>query len=105
MNDSVVFAPVATAYRVTADAPVYVAATLPFHVADTGASRPYRRQRDTINFFSPGKLTDAERNEMLTRYGADWLLVDKRKQYPKRFVTTLQPEYEDGRYILLRVPN
>jgi hypothetical protein len=103
-HDSVVFAPVATAYRVTASAPVYVAATLPFHVADTGASRPYRRQGDTIRFFKPKRLTDAERSEMLARYGADWLLVDKTKPYPREFVATLEPVYEDRRYILLRVP-
>ncbi len=102
--DSVVFTPVATAYRVTADVPIYVAATLPFHVADTGESRPYRRQRDTINFFSPAKIDDAERAALLERYGAEWVLVDKSEPYPKRFAATLEPVYEDGRYLLLRVP-
>ena len=103
-HDSVVFTPVNTAYRVTAAVPVFVAATLPFHVADTGVSRPYRRQRDTINFFKPAKLTDAERRAMLERYGADWVLVDKRKPYPRKFVETLDPVYEDRRYLLAPAP-
>ena len=81
-----------------------MAATLPFHVADTGESRPYRRQRDTINFFSPAKIDDAERAALLERYGAEWVFVDKSEPYPKRFAATLEPVYEDGRYLLLRVP-
>jgi hypothetical protein len=33
----------------------------------------------------------------------DWLLVDKSRRYPQRFVKTLIPVYEDARYLLLRV--
>ena len=62
-HSAVVFAPVETAYRVTAAAPVFVAATLPFHVADTGATRPHRRQRDAIRFSS------STRPNCLTRRG------------------------------------
>jgi len=103
-HDAVVFAPVQTAYRVTANAPVLVAATLPFHVADTGAARPYRRQRDTVRFFTSKRLTDAERTVLLERYHAGWVLVDKKRPYPRAFVSTLPTAYEDGRYLLLRVP-
>jgi hypothetical protein len=103
-HEDVVFAPIQTAYRVTAAAPVFVAATLPFHVADTGENRPYRRQRDAIRFFESRDLSDAERRALLDRYGAEWVLVDKKEPYPRSLVSTLEPAYEDGRYLLLRVP-
>ena len=103
-HSAVVFAPVETAYRVTAAAPVFVAATLPFHVADTGATRPHRRQRDAIRFFNPAQLSDSERTVLLERYGADYVLVDKTRAYPEEFAATLEPIYEDGRYLLLRAP-
>jgi hypothetical protein len=103
-DEAVVFAPVETAYRVTAAAPVFVAATLPFHVADTGETRPHRRQRDAIRFFNPNQLSDSERMALLERYGADYVLVDKTRPYPKGFAATLEPVYEDGRYLLVRVP-
>jgi hypothetical protein len=104
-HEDVVFAPVETAYRVTADAPVFVAATLPFHVADTGAARPYRRQRDSIRFYTSKTLSDSERTALLDRYHADWLLVDKTRRYPRSFVSDLDSVYEDGRYLLVRVPS
>ena len=100
---AVVFAQPETSYRVGAFTPVYVVATLPHHVADTEANRPYRRQRDAIRFFNPRLLDDEEREAMLARYGADWLLVDKARPYPREFVASLQHVYEDGRYLLARV--
>jgi hypothetical protein len=101
--DSVVFAPVETSYRVAAFAPVYVAASPPPHVADTEENRPYERQRDAIRFFAPAASGDAERLRILEEYGADWLLVDKTRDYPRDFVARLQPAYEDERYALYRV--
>jgi hypothetical protein len=102
--EDVVFAPVETSYRVAAFAPVHVAASPPPHVGDTDANRPYRRQRDAISFFAPRSgLGAGERRAILSRYGADWLLVDKRKPYPRRLVAAWPREYEDGRYLLLRV--
>jgi len=103
-HDAIVFAPVQTAYRVTAGAPVFVAATLPFHVADTGAARPYQRQRASNRFFTAKHIPAAERAALLARYDADWVLVDKTRPYPRAFVSTLTTEYEDGRYLLLRAP-
>jgi len=102
-RDSVVFAPVETSYRVAAFAPVYVAASPPPHVADTEENRPYERQRDAIRFFAPAASGDAERLRMLDAYGADWLLVDKTRDYPRGFVARLQPAYEDERYALYRL--
>jgi hypothetical protein len=101
--EAVVFAQPETSYRVGAFTPVYVVASLPHHVADTEANRPYRRQRDAIRFFNPRLLDARERDAMLARYGADWLLVDKARPYPREFVASLQHVYEDGRYLLARV--
>ncbi len=101
-DDAVVLAPVQTSYRVGAFAPVYVVAMPAPHVANTEKNRPYRRQRDAIRFFSAGK-TDAEREATIERYGAEWLLVDKRAFYPKEFVRGLERVYQDGRYALYRL--
>jgi hypothetical protein len=100
----VVFAPVPTSYRVAAFAPVYVAATPPPHAADTEENRPYRRQRDVIRFFSPQSgLSTSERQALLERYGADVLLVDKHRPYPRDLVGSLEPFYSDARYALFRL--
>ena len=101
--DDVVFAATPTSHRVGAQAAVRLAATIPHHTADTGANRPYRRQRDTIRFFAPRRLDDDERRAMLTRYGADYLLVDKVRLYPRSLADSLPTVYEDRRYLLLEV--
>ncbi len=103
-NDAVVLAPVQTSYRVGAFAPVYVVAMPAPHVANTEANRPYRRQRDANRFFQRTK-TDAERRATIERYGAEYLLVDRRRFYPKDFVEELEPVYHDGRYALYRIPS
>ena len=104
-STDVVFAPVETSYRAAAFASIYIAASPPPHVANTEANRPYRRQRDAKRFFLPRSgLSESERRRLLARYGADWLLVDKRRPYPRRLVADWPNAYEDGRYALLRVP-
>ncbi len=88
---AVVFSDLETSYRISAFAPVYVAAAPPAHVADTKANRPYGRRFSVNQFFSTGDLSIPE------RYGADWLVVDER-----RF--DLRPRwalvYRDDRYAL-----
>ena len=104
-STDVVYAPVETSYRAAAFASVYIAASPPPHVANTEANRPYRRQRDARRFFLPRSgLSESERRRLLARYGADWLLVDKRRPYPRRLIADWPQAYEDGRYALLRVP-
>src|SRR4029453_18703159 len=68
---SVVFSDLETSYRISAFAPVYVAAAPPAHVADTAANAPYRRRLSVNRFFGTGNV------EILDRYHADWLLVDR----------------------------
>jgi hypothetical protein len=96
-DGDVIFAPLEASYRVAAYAPVYVAAAPPAHVARTTANRPYERRADVVRFFREGDPA------ILTRYGADWLLVDRTRRYPESVVAGLGLAYEDGRYSLYRV--
>ena len=98
----VVLSNVETSYRISADAPVYVAASLPGHVARTSANRPYQRQWDAVRFFYRTDVTDAERWAILRRYGAGWIVVD-RHQRSTRFVRQFRRAYSDSRYRLYRV--
>jgi hypothetical protein len=92
---AVVFSDLETSYRISAFAPVYVAAAPPAHVADTAANRPYSRRLSVIRFFAGGDTA------ILDRYHADWLVVDR-----QRF--DVQPDwplvYEDERYALYHRP-
>ena len=91
----VVYSDLETSYRIAAAAPVYVAAAPPSHVADTKQNRPYARRAANIRFFAAGNLA------IPRRYGADWLIVDRR-----RF--DLRPDlhiaHADRRYTLYRIP-
>ena len=92
---AVVYSDLETSYRIAADAPVYVAAAPPSHVADTDENRPYARREATIRFFETGDLSiprDA---------GADWLVLD-RSRYD--LATALEQVYADERYTLYRLP-
>jgi hypothetical protein len=92
---AVVFSDLETSYRISAFAPVYVAAAPPAHVADTDANRPYARRLSVNRFFGTGDLG------ILDRYHADWLVVDH-----QRFDTrpSWLLEYEDARYALYHRP-
>jgi hypothetical protein len=70
---SIVFSDLETSYRISAFAPVYVAAAPPAHVADTAANRPYSRRLSVNRFFGTGN------EQILDRYDADWLVVDHRR--------------------------
>lgn len=89
---SVVFSDLETSYRISAFAPVYVAAAPPAHVADTAANAPYRRRLSVNRFFGTGNV------EILDRYQADWLVVDRRRFQTKPDDWPLV--YEDARYAL-----
>jgi hypothetical protein len=87
----VVFSDLETSYRIAANAPVYVAAAPPAHVADTNANRPYARRLSVNRYFGTGNVA------ILDRYGADWLVVD-RQRFDRRPHWPLV--YEDARYAL-----
>ena len=92
---AVVYSDLETSYRIAAEAPVYIAAAPPGHVADTEENRPYKRREENIRFFRTGNL------EIPRRAGAEWLVVDRR-----RFdvVPQLDSVYRDSRYTLYVFP-
>jgi hypothetical protein len=93
---SIVFSDLETSYRISAFAPVYVAAAPPAHVADTVPNRPYARRLSVIRYFAGGDPA------ILDRYHADWVVVDR-----SRFdVSPNWPlAYEDARYALYHRPS
>jgi hypothetical protein len=92
---SVVFSDMETSYRISAYAPVYVAAAPPAHVADTPANDPAGRRLAVIHYFATANP------KYLDRYHADWLVVDR-----SRF--DIRPHwplaYEDSRFALYHRP-
>jgi hypothetical protein len=68
---AIIFSDLETSYRISAFAPVYVAAAPPAHVADTAANRPYSRRLSVNRYFGTGNT------EILDRYHADWLVVNR----------------------------
>ena len=90
---AVVFADLETSYRISAYAPLYVAAAPPAHVADTKANRPDRRRADVIAFLRTGDLA------IPRRYHAGWLVLRRgeRAQPGGRLV------YRDAVFRVLRI--
>jgi hypothetical protein len=99
----VLFADPETAYEIAAFAPVYINSAPIGHVASTPANRPKARRADARRFFLNPTTTDGERREILARYQAGWVLVDKRLRHPEEFLRDLPLVYQDGRYALYRV--
>jgi hypothetical protein len=100
----VVFSDTSTAYEIAAYAPVYVNAAPIGHVAASPRNRPRKRRADSERFlFVP--LTDAERSELLARYDADWVLVDREVPHPEAYLDGLRLVYDGGRYALYAAPS
>ena len=91
----VVFADLETSYRIAAYAPVYIAASLPFHVADTSENRRYDRVRAVRRFFSTGDLA------IPREYRARWVVIRRPERLRGR---TLPAVYRDDRFVLYRLP-
>src|SRR3989454_6115519 len=92
---AIVFSDLETSYRISAYAPVYVAAAPPAHVADTAANRPYSRRLSVNRYFGTGDVV------ILDRYHADWLVVDRRRFHVR---APWPLAYEDERYALYHRP-
>jgi hypothetical protein len=88
------------AYRIGAYAPVYINASIPGHVAEVPANHVLARARDAKLFFRDGRLTDAEREAILRRWDADWVLVSKNRRHPEAFLRRLPLVYQDARFVL-----
>jgi len=92
---AVVYSDLETSYRIAAEAPVYIAAAPPGHVADTEENRPFERRAENIRFFRTGDVA------IPRRAGAGWLVLDRRRF---DIVPQLDSVYRDGRYTLYVVP-
>jgi hypothetical protein len=83
-----------TSYRIAAEAPVYIVAAPPAHVADTRQNRPRARAREVALYFCGREASVPE------RHGAGWVVVDARR-------STFRPRgrrvYSDARYSLYRL--
>jgi hypothetical protein len=90
----VVFADLETSYRISAYAPVYVAAAPPAHVADSGKNRPHERRADVLTFL---RTTDLA---IPRRYHATWLVLAR----GEKRVPGLHAVYGDRRFALYRIP-
>jgi hypothetical protein len=83
-----------TSYRVAAEAPVYIAASPPTHVADTRRNHPRRRVREVQGYLS------GRDPRFPLRVAARWVLIDRHR-------SRLRPHgrlvYDDARYLLYRL--
>jgi hypothetical protein len=95
-----VFADLETSYRIAAEAPVSIAAAPPAHVADSGTNEPYKRRTDVIRFFYRDGVSYYEKAQILSKYGATWLVVDKTRKIPAYVDFLPAAVYEDDRYAL-----
>jgi hypothetical protein len=94
---AVVFADLGTSYRISAYAPVYVAAAPVTHVADTKANRPYARAADVLRFLQTASLA------IPRRYHAGWLVLRAHELVRKVERQGLRPVYRDTRYVVFRL--
>jgi hypothetical protein len=98
---AIVFSDTQTSYRISAYAPVYVAAGPPTHVADTKANNPYARAASVREFLRTGDLT------LPSQYHAGWLVlrVDAPTRGPVPAVEAqgLRPVYRDGEFVVFRL--
>jgi hypothetical protein len=97
---AVVFADLETSYRVSAAAPLLVAALPPRYVGRTASNDAYGRRSDVIRFFWQEGPSYLDRAGLLARRGATWLLVDRRRRPPAYVELLRPPVYDDGTYAL-----
>ena len=100
---AVVFADLETSYRIAASAPVSIVAAPPAHVARTAANRPYERRADVVRFFFRDDISYLDKAQILARYRAEWLVVDRTRKVPRYLAYLPEPVYEDDRYALYRL--
>jgi hypothetical protein len=99
----VVFSDKRTAYVIAGFAPVYINAATPGHVTDTRKNHARARAGAAWQFFYGKAVTDAKRREILHRYLAHWVLVNKQRPHPDEFLKRLRLAYQDARFALYEV--
>jgi hypothetical protein len=95
---SVIFSDLATSYRATAFAPVYVVAVPPTHAANTHPNELAKRRRGVLRFFTHPSLEEPQ------AWGAQWLVLTRSGPVGVIERDGLRPCYEDHRFVVFRVP-
>jgi hypothetical protein len=95
---SVVFSDLATSYRATAYAPIYVVAVPPTHAANTKPNELAKRRRAVNRFFMHPSLKEPQ------AWGAQWLILTRAG--PVRTIERdgVKPVYEDAKFVAFRIP-
>lgn len=95
---SVVLADLATSYRATAYAPVYVVAVLPTHAANTWPNQLHKRKRAVLRFLAHPTLDVAQ------RWRAQWIVLTRDERVGAIEDQGLRPVYQDRRFVVFKVP-
>src|SRR5205085_8641771 len=95
---SVVFADLATSYRATAFAPVYVVAVPPTHAANTHPNELAKRRRAVLRFFTHPSLEEPQ------AWRAQWLVLTRSGPVQAMERDGLKPVFEDDKFVAFRVP-
>jgi hypothetical protein len=100
-RDDVILALPKTAYRLTAQAPVYIVAAAGGHGGDTVVNQHVERRLDAKTFFD--STNPAEARAIVDRWDPQWVLVRKDLPYPRAFMQQFTPVYEDKLFALYPV--
>ena len=95
---SVLFSDLATSYRATAYAPIYVVGVPPTHAANTRPNELAKRRRGVLRFFTHPSLEEPQ------AWGAQWLILTRSGPVATIEHDGLRPRYEDHRFVVFRVP-
>jgi hypothetical protein len=91
---SIVFADLATSYRATAFAPVYVVAVPPTHAANTRPNELAKRRRAVLRFFTHPSLS------VPLAWKAQWLVLTRSGPVQAMERDGLRPAYADGKFVV-----
>ena len=101
-HDDVLMAMPRTAYRLDAQAPIYIAAVEGGHGGDTVLNDSYERRQDATRFFLDAP-SPKEAQEIVDRWDVQWVLVRKDEPYPRKYLSHFHPVYEDKLFMLYPV--
>ena len=100
-RDEVILGLPKTAYRLDAQAPVYIVAAAGGHGGDTVVNHHSERRLDAKTFFD--SKDPVELQAILDRWDPQWVLVRKDLPYPREFMQQYTPLYEDKLFALYPV--
>jgi hypothetical protein len=101
-REDVVLADLRTAYRLTANVPVYVVAVNSGHGGDTVPNRHTERRIDVSKFFDE-PLSVEEAWTIVRKWDADWIVTRTTAARPRAFLEQLDPVYRGRTYTLYSV--